>query len=278
VATVWNHVLDTDGLAAVLSDGRRFSAKVVGYEPQLDLAVIKLDADDLDLPYFDLKEAVSVGPGTRILGFSNMFKVATGDEPMSVIHGVIASRTRLTARRGAYSVPYDGLVYIVDAVTNNSGSTGGVITTRDGRLVGMIGKELRNRMSNTWINYAMPVTELREPIAQIISGDYTTRSKPENAQNPGRYSPLDFGLVMVPDVLYRTPAYIDSVLSGSQAGRAGLQPDDLVLFVNDKLIQSYRDLASALGHLEAGDPCRLTVRRNAELISVELQAERKPAG
>ena len=73
-----------------------------------------------------------------------MFKVATGDEQVSVLHGVIAARTKLTARRGNYETPYNGPVYVVDAITNNPGSGGGVLTTADGVLLGMIGKELRN--------------------------------------------------------------------------------------------------------------------------------------
>lgn len=276
VVTVWSHVLDTDQVTVVLNDGRRYQAKVLGAEPQLDLAVIQIESEiTLELPHFDLAEAGSAGPGTRILGFSNMFKVAVGDEPVSVLHGVIATRSTLQARRGAFEVPYDGPVYVVDAITNNPGAGGGVITTRDGQLLGMIGKELRNAETNTWINYAVPVTELREAIEQIISGDFTPREKQDPEDNPNRYAALDFGLVMVPDVLYRTPAYIDSILPGSTAAKTDLRRDDLVLFVNDELVHSCRTLREQLGRLEAGDTLRLIVRRGNRLVTVELPVEKK---
>jgi serine protease Do len=275
VATVWSHVLDTGEVSVVLDDGRRFEAEVLGAEPQLDLAVLKLNSDNLELAHFDLSKAASASVGTRILGFSNMFKVAAGDEPVSVLHGVISARTKLSARRGAFEIPYDGPVYVVDAVTNNSGAGGGVITTRDGKLLGMIGKELRNTQSNTWINYAIPVTELRDVIEQIISGRYVAEKNPEKQETPNRYQPIDFGLVMIPDVLFRTPAYVDSVLPHSPAAKARLQADDLILFVNDELIQSARMLKAELGQLEASDTLRLIVRRGAKLVSVEMPVTKK---
>lgn len=270
IVTVWSHVLDADEVTIVLNDGRRFQGKLLGAEPQLDVAVIKLQNVNGELPHFDLSDLGDAGVGTRILGFSNMFKVATGDEPVSVMHGVIAAKTKLDARRGTFEVPYDGPVYIVDAITNNPGAAGGVITTRDGKLLGVIGKELRNAQSNTWVNYAIPVTELKEVIGQIITGNYIEREqKPDEDENPNRYQPLDFGLVLVPDVLYRTPAYVESVVPGSAAQKLGLKPDDLILFVNDELIQSSKVLQKELGVLEAGDTLRLIVRRNNKLISVE---------
>src|SRR5262245_31545874 len=215
VVTVWSHVLDGDVVNVVLSDGRRFYGKVLGAEPQLDLAVIKIDAEDL--PCFDLAQAATAGPGVRVLGFCNMYKVATGDEPVSVLHGVISARTNLTARRGRFEVPYNGPVYVVDAITNNPGSAGGVLTTYDGRLLGMLGRELRNAESNIWINYVIPIQELRSTIDAIRTGDFSARESPTTEDRADRYSALDFGIVLVPDVIYRTPAYIDSIVTGSPA-------------------------------------------------------------
>jgi serine protease Do len=276
IITVWSHVLDTDEVTVVLANGRRLEAKVLGAEPQLDLAVIKLQEDDLDLPFFDLADAASASPGTRILGFSNMFKVATGDEPVSVLHGVISARTKLTARRGAYQVPYDGDVYVVDAITNNPGAGGGIITSVDGKLLGMIGKELRNAKSNTWINYAVPIPEIRKVVGEIISGQYVREEKSDEEDNPERYNPYDFGLVMIPDVLYRTPAYITSVVPGTPAAEAKIQPDDLIVFANDELIQSNRMLKRELGRLEAGDTLRIIVKRGTTLVNLELPVQKKP--
>ena len=277
VATVWSHVLDTDELTVVLADGRRISAKVLGAEPQLDLAVLQLKADGLELPAWNLaSDSGDAGPGTRVLGFSNMFKVATGDEKVSVLHGVVATKAPLATRRGSFETAYEGTAFIVDAVTNNPGAGGGVLTTRGGRLLGMIGKELRNAETNTWVNYAVPISEIRKPIEEIIAGRYRARQRePEGVDEVARFRPLDFGLVLVPDVLFRIPAFVDRVQPGSAAARAGLQPDDLVLFVNGDLIQSCRVLKQRLGRLEAGGVLKLTVRRGDRLVPAELPVPAK---
>ena len=60
-------------------------------------------------------------------------------------------------RIGIFEAPYTGDVYVIDAITNNPGAAGGVLTTRKGELLGLIGKELRNELTDTWINYAMPI-------------------------------------------------------------------------------------------------------------------------
>jgi serine protease Do len=279
IVTVWSHILDGDTVTIVLDDGRRFDGRVLGAEPPLDMAVLKIEAEGL--PYFDLAQAAEAGPGTRVLAFSNAFKVATGDEPVTVMHGVISAKTTLAARRGAFESPYTGPVYVVDAVTNNSGAAGGVLTTWDGRLLGMIGKELRNSQTNTWLNYVMPIGELKETIGQIVTGDFSSKKRPnDDEESPGkprprRYEPLDFGIVTIPDVLNRTPAYIDRVLPGSQAEKVGLLPNDLILFVGENLVQSCKVLKDDLGRLEANDPLKMVVRRGDKLVSVEMVAPRK---
>ena len=281
IATAWSHVLDPGEVTVVLNDGRRFRAKVLGAEPQLEMAVLKIEAPnvELSLPFFELDRSIAdASEGSRVLAFSNMFQVAVGDEAVSVMHGVIAAKTKFKARRGTFEMPYDGPIYVVDAITNNSGASGGILTTRDGRLLGMIGRELRNSETNTWVNYSIPLKELRKPIDEIITGKFTsTTQKPiDDPDAPRRYDPIDFGLVLVPDVLFRTPAFVDVIVPGSLASKAGLKPDDLLLFVNDELMQSVRNVKETLGRLEAGERLKLIVRRGDQLVTVEFAVPKKP--
>ncbi len=92
---------------------------------------------------------------------------------------------------------------------------------------------------------------------------------------PRNYTAFDFGLVLVPDVIVRTPAFVDSLLDDSAAAQAGIKPNDLVLFVNDELVQSCREFDEALGKLEAGDRLKLVLRRGNGLVTVELPVPRK---
>lgn len=268
IATVWSHVLDTSAVTVVLDDGRRFYAEVLGAEPALDVAVLKIEAENL--PYFDLDDLGRAGPGTRVLGFSNMFQVAEGDEPVSVLHGVIAANTKLAARRGRYEVPYTGDVYIVDAITNNPGAAGGVLTSYNGELLGMIGRELKNQENNTWINYAIPIEALRQTIRDIQEGVFRRQDPMETDEPLNDASLVDLGIVLVPNVVYRTPAYVDTILEGSPAAESGLEPDDLIVFVNNDLIHSIRQLDETLARLEPGEDFALVVRRGRTLLTVTL--------
>src|SRR5262249_55605374 len=143
-----------------LYDGRKFHAKILVKEPALDVALVKIDYKNNDLPYFDIAQAAKrpkAENGDWVLAFSNQFLIATREEPMSVQRGVVAAYTQHKGRRGIFDAPYNGSVYLIDAITNNPGAAGGVLTTRKGELLGIIGRELRNRLSDTFINYAVPI-------------------------------------------------------------------------------------------------------------------------
>jgi len=270
VLTTFSYVLDTDYITATLDDGRRLEAKLLGADPRLEIAVLKLDAEKL--PAFDLGEAVEVEPGARVLAFSNLFGVAVGKEPLSVQHGIVSMTTDLAARRGVFETPYDGPVYVLDAMTNNPGAAGGALVTRDGRLIGLLGKELRNTRNHTWLNYAVPIAALRQSVEAIRAGRMVAQ-RDDAQKKPDRPLQLAIvGLVLVPDVLELTPPYVDLVYSGSPADRAGIRPDDLILLVGDRLVQSCKALREELEYIDFEDPIRLTLLRDQEMIEVELQA------
>lgn len=271
ILTAWSYVLDSDVITVMLHDGRKFEARLLGADPRLEVAVLKIEGEDL--PCFDLRQAVSVQPGTRVLALSNLFGVATGNEPVSVQQGTISAMTRLEARRGVFETPYDGPVYVLDAVTNNPGSAGGALVTRRGELVAMLGKELRNALNNTWLNYAIPIDQLRESVEAIRAGRFVLREQGP-AKRPARsLSPGMLGLVLVPDVLERTPPYVDAVRPDSPAARAGILPDDLVILVGDRLVPSCKALAAELQYIDSEAPVKLTVLRGQQTLEFVLQAE-----
>src|SRR5439155_19150862 len=139
--------LDTRDLRVHLYDGTRYHAKVVAREPELDVALVKIDKKVEIDHFFDVKKAAEIKqlePGTGILGFSNQFQIATRDEPVSVQRGVIQAYAKMAGRIGVFETAYHGNVYFVDAITNNPGAGGGIITSRQGELVGTIGRELLN--------------------------------------------------------------------------------------------------------------------------------------
>jgi serine protease Do len=285
VLTVAAPLLDTPDLRVHLYDGRRLHAKVVVTEPELDIALIKIDKVD-DLPYFDLAEAAKrplAEPGTRVVAFSNLFEIATRSEPMSVQQGVIAAYSRLYGRKGIFEVPYKGEVYVIDAITNNPGAGGGVITTRRGELLGLIGKELRNTLTDTWINYAMPIqarVEIKrgDQVTTVSVLDFAERAKrgeykPIVVERPATGQGGYHGIVLVPNVVERTPPFIEEIQRDSPAAKSGLKPDDLIVYVDGERVVSIRAFRDIMDKVPPGTMVKLEVRRGDKLVGVDLKLE-----
>jgi len=272
ILTVWSYVLDSDTVTVYLNDGRKLQANVVGMDPRSEIAVIKIEADNL--PHFKLEEAISLSAGSKVLAFSNLFGVALGNEPASVLHGVVAAKTDLAARRGAFATSYHGPAYVLDAMTNNPGAAGGALTDRRGRLAALLGKELRSSTTNVWLNYAIPIGELEPTIDAIIAGKFRPMPREEGAKKPKQSHTLAaLGIQLVPDFLPRTPPFVESVKPGSPAAKAGVKSDDLILFVNGRVVPSCKLLADELTFIDRLDPIKLTIQRGQELLEISLMPE-----
>ncbi len=270
VLTVWSYVLDAeDFINVVLDDGRRFEAKLMGHDPRLEIALLKIDA--VDLPFFDLSQSRPLEVGEGVLAFSNLYGVATGNEPASVLFGRVSAVTDLSARRGTYKTLYNGPVYVLDAMTNNPGAAGGALTDVRGQLAGLLGKELRNSLNNTWLNYSIPIDQLTVSVRDMLDGKSPALRDDETAIRPATPMTLDLlGVVLLPDFLPKTPPYVDQIRPGSAADRAGMRSDDLILFVNDAIASSAADLRDELSFIDRIDSVRFTVQRGQELLEFEL--------
>jgi serine protease Do len=290
ILTASSVMLDTVDLRVHLADGRRMHAQTIATEPQLDIALVKIDKVE-NLPFFDVTEAAKrplAAVGTGVLAFSNQFEIATRDEPLSVEHGVIAAYTKLHGRRGIYEAPFSGEVYLVDAITNNPGAAGGALTTRKGELLGIIGKELRNTLTDTWVNYAVPVQakvegkrDEQKVTVSIVdffenakAGKYTKVLEKDKLTGPGGYH----GLVLVPNVVDRTPPYVDAVQLNSPAAKAGFKPDDLIVYVEGEQVGSIKTWRELVDKAPPGSEFRVEVRRGDKLMTLTLKLEESKTG
>ncbi|NNJ24534.1 S1C family serine protease [Alienimonas chondri] len=270
VATAWNHVLDADpNILVVLDDGRRLTCKLLAADPSRGLAVLEPERDDLDLPHFDPATFAPAEAGARVLAFSNSYKVAGGDEPVAVQRAVISAVAELDARRGRNAAGIAGPVLILDAPTNNPGSAGGPIVDRRGSLVGIIGRELKNDATNVFVNYALPAEKIGETLTAMMEDDFVATSSASIALSGGP-QPADLGALLVPDVVRRTPAYVELVQPDSPAAAAGLRAGDLIVLIDGELVPSIRLLRSRLAAVEPGEPVDLVVRRDGELVPLTV--------
>lgn len=290
ILTVNNHVLSTSDLRVHLYDGRLCHAKLVAREPELDIALVKVEEEIDFLPCFDFDKATArpkAEPGDWILAFSNQFQIATRDEPMSVQHGVISALAELRGRRGVFDAPYVGEVYFIDAIACNAGAAGGAITSRKGELLGILGRELKNTLSDTWINYAVPIQAVAEIsrddkevkvdmatfVREAIKGEYRQGSERKHKrEDKGGYD----GIILVVNAVTTTPPYVEEVIPGSPAAKAGLLPDDLVVYVEGELVQTIKAYREAMRHFAPGTEIRLQVQRGNRLESVKLKLTEPP--
>jgi len=273
VLTAYSYVLDADEVTVVLDDGRRFEAKHLAADPLTEVAVIKFDPGTVKIPYFDLSASAIAEPGARIFAFSNLFGIATGDEAVSMLRGVISAVAPLEARRGAFVTHFRGDVYVVDAAANNPGAAGGALTDSQGRLLGMLGKEVRSSVTGTWLNYALPVAAFAPTVDDIIAGRFTQPqlSDIDRPDNPLTFAAL--GIVLVPDVVKRTPPYLDRVVPSSAAAGAGLRSNDLVVMINDQVAASHRQANELVERLEQDASVRISVLRDDEFLVFTLKVE-----
>jgi len=290
VLTINNHIVSTQDIYVELYDGRKYRAKLISREPELDVAMLRVE-DEIDfLPHYDFSAAASsplAEPGDLALAFSNCYKIAVRDEPMTVQRGVISAYTDLRGRIGIFDAPYSGEVYFIDTVTNNPGATGGAVTNRKGALIGLIGREYKNKLSDTWINYAMPVQAeaeiLREDkpvrvnmalfVKESIEGKYKQgEDRDKGKKDKGGYH----GIVFVVNAVPTTPPYVEEVIPGSPAATAKLKPDDLIVYVEGELITSIKGFRAFARTKGPEETLKLEVQRGNRLVSVELKLANHP--
>jgi serine protease Do len=268
VATSWSSVLDVESTQVVTWDGKKWPATLVGTDPVSEIAVLKIDSEGL--PFFSLESDLAVAPGMRVFAVSNLFGIAQGKEWCSIQRGVLMAKAPMEAKRGRFATAYRGDILILDTMTNNPGATGGAAIDAQGELLGMLGKELRDERSQTWINYALPRQVVSQAVKNILEGK--TGSAPvemPKAKSPHRLERL--GMAMVPDILARTPAYIDQVAVDSLAAKTGLMADDLILSVNDQRIDGQATLRKILESLESADGFQMVVQRDGQILSMKIQ-------
>jgi serine protease Do len=290
ILTVATQMLETRDLRIHLANGNRYHAKIVAVEPDLDLAMLKIEEQDVKTPeFYDITTEAQkpvLEPATGVLAFSNQFNIATRGEPMSVQRGVVAAYSKLRGRRGVNQAPYDGDVYFVDAIMCNPGGGGGALVTRDGKqLLGVIGKELKNTLSDTWINYAVPMQAkilikgeketktitVADFVLQSIKGTYITRA-PKEKKKDSKVFELS-GIVLVPNVVERTPPYVEELRPDSPATKAGLRADDLIVYVNGEQVVSIKEFKDSLEHYEVGEELKIEVRRGDKLTTLTMKVE-----
>lgn len=265
IVTVWSHVLDGK-ITAVDAVGKRFKAEFVGMDPTTDLALLKIPSKQI--AHFDLNQEPIVFTGQTVLGFSNLFGIASKNELVSVMRGVVSTTTRLDGQAGAFDSSYAGPVIVVDLITNNPGAAGGVIVDLNGNLIGFIGKELKNKQTGLWLNFCLPVKVVSKSVKRIR--DQKSNVPTTTVPVAESFSFRDIGLELVPQVLPSTRPYVDKTYKKSVARKLGFKPDDLIVFVNSQPVRTLTELNKAIATIDRDATFRLTIKRGNDLVNLNV--------
>ncbi|NLX21447.1 MAG: PDZ domain-containing protein [Phycisphaerae bacterium] len=281
VVTVLSLLLEATHLRAVTHDGHVYRCEVVHRDDRRQLALLKMasrpEDPDTAAPLrtqmqpavwepFPVGDAASPAVGDWVLVAGNPFKVADGEEPVSVSRGVIAGRAPLLADRGTQPHPYQGEVLLLDTVTSNPGTPGSAVIDLAGRWVGLVGEVVTSRLTHTDLNYAYPIEEvaafLRDP--RTTNPPAASRSAAEE-RGPGYHG------IRLSSIGYRRQLpFVRSVAEGSPAHQAGVRADDLIISANGVAVPQARVFAEVCDRLAPGDGLSLVIKRGEELISLTM--------
>lgn len=243
-----NHVIETaDEIEVALADGRKGSAKLVGSDPETDIAVIKVDLPNL--PAITLGRAEEAKVGDVVLAIGNPFGVG-----QTVTMGIISAlgRSHLGINTFENFIQTDAAI--------NPGNSGGALTDINGNLLGINTAIYSRSGGSLGIGFAIPVTTVKTVMDSIITTGQVIRGwigvepqdiTPELAES--------FGLNR------KAGTIIAGVLKGGPADKAGMQPGDILIAVDGKPITDTTDMLNMIAQLTPGKRSKITVvRKNAE--------------
>ena len=255
-----NHVVqEADHIEAVLADGRRASARVIGADPESDLAVLKIDLPDL--PVMTPSDSDRIEVGDRVLAIGNPFGVG-----QTVTSGIVSAlgRDQLGINTFENFIQTDAAI--------NPGNSGGALTDEQERLLGINTAIYSRSGGSLGIGFAIPVNVARQALQDIVQngrvvrgwiGVESTALTPELAENLGAASAQ--GVI------------ITGVLNGGPAARAGMRPGDVVTRINGRPIRTVAELRAGITALRPGTAATFTALRQGQNVEMQLVPGQRPS-
>ncbi len=249
-----NHVVDqAEKVEVELTDGRTFSAEIKGNEPESDVAVIKINAENLS--YLELANSDTLEVGEWVLAIGN---------PLGLSHTVTAGIVSATGRAGFNLAELENFIQTDAAI--NFGNSGGPLINLDGKVVGM-NTAIAGSTGNIGIGFAIPINMAKYAYDQIVESGTVERGMlgVSNIQNLTPDNATFFGLgedtkgVLVPNVM-----------PNSAAEKAGVKINDVILEVNGTPVESIIDLQNRISMLKPGTEVELTIWRDGRRRNINV--------
>ncbi|HEX2827275.1 MAG TPA: DegQ family serine endoprotease [Burkholderiales bacterium] len=240
-----------------LTDRREFKAKVVGVDPQTDVAVLKIDAKDL--PTVKLGHAEDVRVGEWVVAIGSPFGFEN-----TVTSGIVSAKSRALPD-GSY-VPF-----LQTDVAVNPGNSGGPLFNMKGEVIGINSQIYSRSGGYQGLSFAIPIDTAVNVEQQLVKNGKVQRGRLGVAiQEVNQSLAGSFGLPRAAGAL------IANVEKGSPAEQAGLKTGDVVLKIDGKDIVSSLDLSSRIGAMKPGSSTTLEVWRNGKPQNVAVKVGEAP--
>ncbi len=254
-----NHVVaSADEIEIALADGRKLSAKVVGTDPETDLAVIKVDAEDLPAVTFAVSEKVAIGD--VVLAIGNPFGVG-----QTVTQGIVSALGRNHLGINTYEN------FIQTDASINPGNSGGALIDVEGNLVGINSAIFSKSGGSMGIGFAIPASLAKQVMEQIaINGSVTRGWIGIEAQDITPELADSFKLDKAQGSL------IAGVLHNSPADMAGIKAGDVLLAINDKEVLDSGSMLNLIAVLKPNDKAVLKIARAQKELKISVQVGKRP--
>lgn len=248
-----NHVVDNaDEITVKLTDGREFTAKKLGSDEQSDIALLKIDPDELiALPLAD-SDATRVGD----------FVVAIGN-PFGLSQTVTSGIVSALGRSGLNIGGYEDFIQTDAAI--NRGNSGGALVNLRGELVGINTAIFGPNGGNVGIGFAIPANMMKSLVDQIAEFGEVRRGLLGILGND-----VDAGLAEAMESEVNIGAFVSEVQPESAADKAGLQAGDIITAVNGRDLNSFQELRAKIASMGAGAEVELTIVRKGKEMNVDV--------
>jgi len=248
-----NHVVaDADSVTVRLYDQREFEAEVVGVDEKTDIALLKVDADNLTSATLGDSNVTRVGDWVVAIG--NPFGLGG-----TATAGIVSARGR-DIRSG----PYDDFMQI-DAPINH-GNSGGPVFNTAGEVVGVNTAIYSPNGGSVGIGFAIPVNQVRNIVEELRDNGSIDRG-----WLGVQIQDVDEGLAEGLGLKSQRGALVSDVVAESPAEKAGIEVGDVIVSFNDREVDDARDLGRLVGESDSNERAKVAVWRNSERIELKVR-------
>ena len=259
-----NHVIDkAKGIEVVLNDKRSFTATLVGTDPNTDIALLKIDADNL--PVILMGNSDDLRVGEWVLAVGNPFNLTS-----TVTAGIVSAKAR-NINILSSDMKIESFIQTDAAV--NPGNSGGALVNTRGELVGINTAIASQTGSYSGYSFAVPTSIVQKVVSDLKQFGIVQRAiLGVQIQEITQELQKEKGLTTLQG------AYVANIVAEGAAAKAGIQAGDVIVQIDNKPVNTTTDLQELIGRHRPGDSVTVTVLRKGEMKTMVVELTNRQGG